>query len=139
MTPVPKKLTKPSKTASFKEYMEYYLQRKDWSQSRLAVCARLNQSQVNKIMNEKVNNISVDVLVCLCLALQLTVPESKDLLARVQRAFSPALPQHDAYQKLIAIYALMDLRGEDGSNMLVYADQYLSRRNLAPLPNVNNG
>ena len=119
--------------------MEYYLKRRDWSQSRLAVCARLNQSQVNKIMNEKVNNISVDVLVCLCLALQLTVPESKDLLARVQRAFSHALPQHDAYQKLIAIYVLMDLRGEDGSNMLVYADQYLSRRNLAPLPNVNNG
>ena len=136
--PVPKKSRKPSKTASFKEYIEYYINRKGWSQSRLAVCARLNQSQVNKIINEKVSNISVDVLVCLCLALQLTVPESKDLLARMQRAFSPALPQHDAYQKLIAIYALMD-HNEDDSNMLVYADDYLSRRSLAPLPNVNNG
>ena len=134
---VPKKLPKPSKTASFKEYIEYYVKRRGWSQSRLAVCARLNQSQVNKIMNERVNNISVDVLVCLCLALQLTVPESKDLLARAQRAFSPALPQHDAYQKLIAIYALKDLSGEENSNMLVYADQYLQKRNLAPLPNVN--
>ena len=133
-----KKLPKPSKTASFKEYIEYYVKRRGWSQSRLAVCARLNQSQVNKIMNERVNNISVDVLVCLCLALQLTVPESKDLLARAQRAFSPALPQHDAYQKLIAIYALKDFDGEGNSNMLVYADQYLSQRNLAPLPNVND-
>ena len=132
-----KKLPKPSKTASFKEYIEYYVKRRGWSQSRLAVCARLNQSQVNKIMNERVNNISVDVLVCLCLALQLTVPESKDLLARAQRAFSPALPQHDAYQKLIAIYALKDLSGEENSNMLVYADQYLQKRNLASLPNVN--
>ena len=135
---VPKKLPKPSKTASFKEYMEYYVKRRDWSQSRLAVCARLNQSQVNKIMHERVNNISVDVLVCLCLALQLTVPESKDLLARAQRAFSPALPQHDAYQKLIAIYALKDFNGQEGSNMLVYADQYLQKRNLASLPNVNS-
>lgn len=134
---VPKKFPKPSKTASFKEYIEYYVKRRGWSQSRLAVCARLNQSQVNKIMNERVNNISVDVLVCLCLALQLTVPESKDLLARAQRAFSPALPQHDAYQKLIAIYALKDLSGEENSNMLVYADQYLQKRNLVSLPNVN--
>ena len=132
-----KKLPKPSKTASFKEYIKYYVKRRGWSQSRLAVCARLNQSQVNKIMNERVNNISVDVLVCLCLALQLTVPESKDLLARAQRAFSPALPQHDAYQKLIAIYALKDFDGEENSNMLVYADQYLQKRNLSPLPNVN--
>ena len=85
----------------------------------------------------KVNNISVDVLVCLCLALQLTVPGIKDLLARAQRAFPPALPQHDAYQKLIAIYALKDLSGEENSNMLVYADQYLQKRNLSPLPNVN--
>lgn len=132
-----KKLPKPSKTASFKEYIEYYVKRRGWSQSRLAVCARLNQSQVNKIMNERVNNISVDVLVCLCLALQLTVPESKDLLARAQRAFSPALPLHDAYQKLIAIYALKDLSDEENSNMLVYADQYLQKRNLVSLPNVN--
>ena len=95
---------KPPKNASFKEYIEYYLKIKGWSQSRLAECARLNQSQLNKIINARVNNVSVDVLVCLCLALQLTVPQSKDLMARAQRTFSPALPKHDAYQKLIALY-----------------------------------
>lgn len=133
MASAAKKPKKPSKTASFKEYMEYYLKRKGWSQSRLAGCARLNQSQLNKIINERVNNVSVDVLVCLCLALQLTLPESKDLLARAQRAFSPALPEHEAYQKLIAIYAYKDLSGEEDRNILVYADEYLSKRNLTPL------
>jgi transcriptional regulator with XRE-family HTH domain len=124
---------KPPKNASFKEYIEYYLKIKGWSQSRLAECARLNQSQLNKIINARVNNVSVDVLVCLCLALQLTVPQSKDLMARAQRTFSPALPKHDAYQKLIALYATMDFSGEEARNILVHADEYLQKRNFPPL------
>lgn len=95
MTSAAKKLKKPNKTASFKEYMNYYLNKKDWSQSQLAMAARLNQSYVNKLINGKVSDVSVDVMICICLPLQLTVSESKDLLSRVQRAFSTAVELHD--------------------------------------------
>lgn len=95
MTPIAKKLKKPNKTASFKEYMEYYLDKKGWSQSQLAAAARLNQPYVNKLINGKVKDVSIKTMMCICLPLQLTVPETKDLLSRVQRAFSPALELHD--------------------------------------------
>jgi transcriptional regulator with XRE-family HTH domain len=134
MAPQPK-CKKPSKTASFKEYIEYYLKRKNWSQSRLAECARLSQSQVNKIVNRNNHNVSVDTLVCICLALQLTVNESKDLLARAERAFSPASELHDAYLKLIAIYVYRDYTGAEDTNMLCDADRYLEARDFPPLPN----
>ncbi len=97
---MPERLAKPSKTASFKEYMEYYLERKNWSQNKLAIAARLNQSQVNKIINGTVYTVQVDTLVCLCLALQLNLDESKDLLARTERVFSPASTLHQTYQEV---------------------------------------
>lgn len=133
-----KKIRKPSKTASFKEYMEYYMNKKGWSQSKLSVCARLNQSHVNKIINGRITNIAIDTLVCLCLALQLNVAESKDLLSRAERAFSPASELHEAYQKLIAIYVFKVFEVED-EQMLDYADQYLEKRDFPTLPNVNSG
>lgn len=111
MSSVQKKPKKPCKTASFKEYMNYYLRKREWSQSQLAVAARLNQPYINRLINGKVNDVSVDIIMCICLPLQLTVPETKDLLSRVQRAFSPALELHDAYQKLIASYSYKDLKG----------------------------
>jgi hypothetical protein len=54
-------------------------------------------------------------------------------MARAQRTFSPALPKHDAYQKLIALYATMDFSGEEARNILVHADEYLQKRNFPPL------
>ena len=132
------KLSKPAATASFEEYLKYYVRRKGWSQSRLAVCARLNQSHINKIINGNVYNISDDVLTCISLALQLTLEESKDLLARTERAFSPASDQHQAYQELIAIYASPEYKFEEGNNMLSFADDYLEERKLARLPNVED-
>lgn len=132
------KLSKPTVTSSFEEYLKYYVRRKGWSQSRLAVCARLNQSHINKIINGNVYNISVDVLTCISLALQLTLEESKDLLARTERAFSPASNQHQAYQELIAIYASPEFTCQEGGNMLSFADDYLMEHNLALLPNVDS-
>ena len=134
MAPTAKKLKKPNKTASFKEYMEYYLSKKGWSQSQLAMAARLNQPYVNKLINGKVSDVSVDVMMCICLPLQLTVPETKDLLSRVQRAFSPALELHDCYQKLLASYSYMNFTGIEERNILNYADDYLQKRGLPPLP-----
>ena len=102
------------------------------------MCARLNQSHINKIINGNVYNISVDVLTCISLALQLTLEESKDLLARTERAFSPASNQHQAYQELIAIYSSPEFTYQEGGNMLSFADDYLMEHNLALLPNVDS-
>lgn len=137
MTNGQKKLSKPTATSSFEEYLKYYVRKKGWSQSRLAVCTRLNQSHINKIINGNVYNTSVDVLTCISLALQLTLEESKDLLARTERAFSPVFDQHKAYQELIAIYASPEHTFEAGNNMLSFADDYLKERNLAVLPKVD--
>ena len=138
MTSGQKKLSKPTATSSFEEYLKYYVRRKGWSQSRLAECARLNQSHINKIINGNVFNNSVDVLTCISLALQLTLDESKDLLARTERAFSPASDQHRAYQELIVIYSSSEHQFDEGNNMLTFADAYLKERKLARLPNVED-
>lgn len=132
---MPERLAKPSKTASFKEYMEYYLERKNWSQNKLAIAARLNQSQVNKIINGTVYTVQVDTLVCLCLALQLNLDESKDLLARAERAFSPTSILHRTYQELIRIYAERALDRSDNVELLDEADHILTARGLPVLPN----
>ena len=134
MASAAKKIKKPVKTASFKEYMEYYLNKKGWSQSQLAEAARLNQPYVNKLINGKVHDVSVETMMCICLVLQLTVPETKDLLSRVQRAFSPAMERHDFYQKLLAIYVFKDFTGMEERNILNDADDYLAKHGLPPLP-----
>ena len=87
-----KKLTKPCKTASFKEYITYYMQRKGWSQATLASFARLNQSTVNKVINGNNYRTKFDIFICLFLALQLTVEESADLLSRADAATSSRTP-----------------------------------------------
>ena len=98
------------------------------SQSRLAVCARINQSRFNKIYNGTIKNVSVDTLICICPALGLT----HDLLARQKRAFSPAEPAHQAYLELIRIYSekeiIYDTTPQNLSTILEYADVYLRER-----------
>ena len=114
--------------------MNYYLKRKNWSQSRLAVCARIPQPQINKIINGKINNLEVDILICICLALQLNKNESVDLLARASRAISPASPCYHAYYDLIEIYSKKEILYERDDNFLIEADEYLRKRKLPRLP-----
>lgn len=131
-----KKLTKPCKTASFKEYITYYMQRKGWSQATLASFARLNQSTVNKVINGNNYRTKFDIFICLFLALQLTVEESADLLSRAERAFSPASDLHDAYKKLIAYYVYKEFDSTlPSSERLDWADRYLIDHGFNPLPN----
>ncbi len=132
------RLKRPDKTASFKEYITYYMQRKNLSQSQLARCALLNQSQVNKIVNERIMNIPVDTLVCLCLALQLSVAEAEDLLSRAERAFSPASAQHRGYLELIHLFSNLKFDCDHGEQMLYTADNFLVERGLAALPNADS-
>lgn len=133
--------TKPAKSALFKEYLNYYIDRVGLSQSRLAVCARINQSRFNKIYNGTIKNVSVDTLICICLALGLNENETHDLLARQERAFSPAEPAHQAYLELIQIYSekeiIYDTTPQNLSTILEYADVYLRERKFAELPNAN--
>ena len=133
--------TKPAKSALFKEYLNYYIDRVGLSQSRLAVCARINQSRFNKIYNGTIKNVSVDTLICICPALGLNENETHDLLARQERAFSPAEPAHQAYLELIRIYSekeiIYDTTPQNLSTILEYADMYLRERKFAKLPNAN--
>ena len=134
MTPAAKKLKKPNKTAPFKEYILYYMNRKGWNQSTLAQYARLSQSNVCKIINGNYERTKIESFVSLFLVLQLTVKESKDLLSRAERAFSPASELHTVYKDLIWYYATLH-DDTDILTMLDYADKYLMDRGYDPLPN----
>ena len=92
---------KPRDDAPFGVYLDYYTQRVGLTQNRLSVCARINQSRMNKIANERIKDVSVDTLLNLCLVLHLNREEAEDLLSRKERAFSPANPMHKAYMILI--------------------------------------
>jgi len=132
---------KPSKTASFNQYLDYYMERVGLSQNKLAVCARINQSRLNKIYNGKIKTVGVDTLVCICLALGLSEAEACDLLARQERAFSPAKPVHQAYLELIQIYSRKNLvyntTPQNLSVILDEADAYLKERGFSELPNAD--
>ena len=138
MASASKKLKKPDKTASFKEYILYYMKRKGWKQVNLVQCSRQQQSQVSKIINGKVQWVPMDILISMILALQLTVKESIDLLARIERAFSPASDLHKAYVELIKIYSSAERKFPEDSTMLFEADRYLAERKLPTLPNDEN-
>ena len=132
---------KPPETASFSQHLDYYMDRVGLSQNKLAVCTRINQSRLNKIYNGKIKNIGVDTLVCICLALGLSEVESRDILARQERAFSPAKPIHQAYLELIQIYSRKNLiystTLQNLSTILDDADTYLKERGFPELPNAN--
>ena len=129
--------SKPRKDASFGLYLDYYTQRAGISQNTLANCARVNQSWLNRLANDKIKDTSVGELLCLCLALRLSVKESKDLLSRKARAFSPADPMHGVYLKLIEEYHKkeIDYKNAPGiSEFLVDADNTLTSKGYPPLP-----
>lgn len=132
---------KPAKSAPFKDYLNYYMDQVGLSQNKLAICARINQSRLNKIYNGAIKSVGVETLVCICLALGLNEDETRDLLARQERAFSPAKPAHQAYLELIQIYSkkeiIYDTTPQNLSTILEYADVYLRERKFAELPNAN--
>lgn len=131
-----------SKTASFKQYLDHYTQRVGLSENKLALFARLNQSTLNKIANGIMKNVDVSMLVCICLALGLNEAESVDLLARRERAFSPANDTHRVYLELIRIYSTKKidykLLENDAQQLLEEADMYLRNEGKNPLPNAWN-
>ena len=68
--------------------------------------------------------------------LQLSESESKDLLARAERAFSPASALHEVYKDLIMDYSMMHGIESAGLAMLDNADNYLVARGYDPLPSI---
>ena len=73
---------KPSIDASFSVYTSYYRNRVGLSENKLSICARLNQSYLNKIVNDKVRDVPIEVLVNISLVLHLTPEEVIDYFAR---------------------------------------------------------
>lgn len=80
--------------------------------------------------------MQIDVLVCICLALQLNLEQTTDLLSRAERALSPASPTHRAYKVLIELYAAKPIDCAGDTTMLDEADRFLKERSIGALPNV---
>lgn len=131
-------LGKPDPTGSFKEYIKYYRSLRGWSEEDLATAARIKQSELNKVTNRIRQNAQVDFLTCVCIALQLNVEQSKDLMARVERACSPSSKSHTAYIELIEIYNKRPFNNDIDISIaaLNEADRFLRARGLPSLPNV---
>lgn len=134
--PAPTNLTN---TSSFGEYLDFYRSRAGLSETKLALFARLNQSTVSKITHGTMKNVSVPMLVCICLALGLNENEAVDLLARRERAFSPADDTHRVYLELIRMYSEKNLdyslSDVDSQLLLQEADDYLVQAGKKKLPN----
>ncbi len=126
---------KPCKSAPLGAYINYYLEQKNWSQNKLARCARLEQPRLHKIISGKTKNIDIDVLVAICLALQLPLPKAADLLARGERALSPASKTHDIYRTLIQSYARKEPYDGADEQLLDEADAILKSHGCYLLPN----
>lgn len=100
----------------------------------------MSQSKLNKITTRRTKNVSVETIVCLCLALKLSPEEAIDYLARKERTFSPAKPEHKHYMELIKIYSADQsayASGVELSSVLDRADEYLLEKGFLPLPNFN--
>lgn len=125
------------KTDSFDLYLNYYMRRVGLSENKLSAFSRLNQPTLNKIVNGRMKNVSIPMLVCICLALGLNEAESVDLLSRRERAFSPADDTHRVYRELIRIYSMkeIDYKRTDPEMLLKDADEYLKRAKKPHLPN----
>lgn len=125
-----------SESASFKLYLDYYTQRVGLTENKLALGARIHQQRLNKISNGIVKNVDVETLVRLCLVLGLTEQEAVDLMARRERALSPANLLHRAYRELLNIYAKKKIDYQAGAvalaNILNEADEYLKSRGFEP-------
>lgn len=124
------------------QYLDHYTQKVGLSKNKLALFDRLDQSTLNKIANGIMKNVDVSMLVCICLALGLNEAESVDLLARRERAFSPANDTHRAYLELIRIYSAKKIdykrMENDPQQLLEEADIYLRNEGKTPLPNAWN-
>lgn len=134
--------SKPRVDAPFGVFLDYYTQRAGLTQNRLSVGARINQSRLNKIANDRIRDVSVDTLVNLCLVLHLDRDEAQDLLSRKERAFSPSNPVHRAYLALIDEYSGRELDYTNDmklSTALEWADEYLVERGCPELPNADRG
>ena len=108
------------------------------TQNKLAECARMDQTALSKILNEKTMNISVENLVRICLVLGLGREQAIDLMSRKERAFSPANPSHAVYLELIDLYEnkVFDF-SLPNAQLVTYldeADALLKNRGFATFP-----
>lgn len=132
-----------SETASFKQYLDYYAQRVELSENKLASIIRINQQRLNDISNGKTKNVDTETLVRICLALGLNEEQSFDLMARCERTLSPAKPEHRAYRELIRLYSEKEINynvpAKELEDILNDADQYLNARGFTSFEFKNIG
>lgn len=125
-----------SETASYKLYVDLYTQRVGLTENKLAFAIRDHQQRLNNISNGNLKNVDVETLVKICLVLGLNEEESVDLMARRERALSPADPVHRVYWELICLYSKKEINynvpSDKLENILNDGDQYLKDRGFPP-------
>lgn len=95
---------KESKKKSLGTELRKYMSQAGLTKSRLAIRSELEPAYIWQLVNDRIQSPSVEKLVQVCLALQLSKRESKRLLAIAHRAFSPNNLQDKGYQQIIDLY-----------------------------------
>lgn len=124
--------TKLGKKDTFKKRLDYFTERAGLTENKLALYAQIDQPELNKIANGRRKNVQIPTLVRICLALGLTLDEATDLMARRERALSPANETHDDYRRLIISYSTRKIDYQKYKNcpekLLEEADNFLLKQ-----------
>ncbi|WP_458407200.1 hypothetical protein [Anaerotignum sp.] len=128
---------KPRNEAPRNEWLKYYLQRrtfldgKPWNQAALIKCTGIRQNKISDILNGKNQNLKVDELVCISMALRLTNKEFENLMQRFERALSPEYEMRNKiYLKWISFFAKGSKQENPDPFMLVPVMEELGEHNL---------
>ncbi|MBQ3923540.1 MAG: hypothetical protein II707_09600 [Spirochaetales bacterium] len=84
-----KEIKKATNEMTFQQYLFYLIDNKKLDPAKVYKEAMIDRRTFSKIKSEPTYHPSKLTALCFCIGLRLTMPESKDLLARAGYAFSP--------------------------------------------------
>ena len=84
-----KEIQKTTKEMTFQQYLFYLMDVKKLNPAKVYKNAMIDRRTFSKIKSEPTYHPGKQTALCFCIGLKLSMPESKDLLARAGYAFSP--------------------------------------------------
>lgn len=125
---------RPPDSATFLEWLEYFMKQRNWTRKDLADHIRRSESYVYGLFRGKRSVISFRTLMSICLALRLKQGDYEALMTSVGITLSPAYKLHRIFKRLLEEYAKKSPQYNDSVFMLDYADAYLVKEGYEPLP-----